>query len=585
MKNLSAWKRDWSLMTHFFKEDEIETVNRKVGNLGIRHVVYCSFENRFARSGGLGAVAMNILPWLNEAPGLHRSSYLITPFYPHIIGENKLEKTGKSFKVAYRKGWLKKKVKVEIYRYRLEYGEPVKGMTEEYYLKARGFFDAKNRINDPYLYHEDDARKNDEILGENALFFCKAVPMAMAALGIGEDIVFHLQEWQTALIALTSKEAMLEGTLTSCGTAQTLHNSFDSGLSLNMLEKITAKKRLDNRRIREGLTALQVGLQLVDAPITSVSGHFAEELTADILQTRHFAPHLQEIFKRSGVYGVNNGMFADFPPEFSRPAKESFTIDEIEKIKLAKRKALLDILDRYRPNRRFGVLTYRGTTITALPDSIPILVMSGRLDLFQKGYDIFLRAIQRFAEDEIKVILTPMPVKDCHLDYFRETARRCSGNLTVFPIRMEKGFRELQMGSTYGIMPSIYEPFGAAIEYMVNGTVTIARETGGLIGQIDHMVNGFLYREEPGCYTEANIAAFVRTGDNVQEREDNPWVRGMVDALYKTLKQAAVVYQSHRDDYYRMIVNGFKKAETFSWQKSVEGYFKVFGKINPKQEA
>jgi glycogen synthase len=208
------------------------------------------------------------------------------------------------------------------------------------------------------------------------------------------------------------------------------------------------------------------------------------------------------------------------------------------------------------------------------------LVMSGRLDPFQKGYDILLRAVEKFAPDEIKVILTPMSTRNSDLDYFREMAGKCEGNMTVFPIRMEKGFRELQMGSTFGIMPSIYEPFGAAVEYMVNGTVNVSRSTGGLVDQIQHRKSGFLYREDPQSYTLDHIKSFAQTNDAVQSRGSNPWVQSMVAELYKTITEAAALYRNHEDEYYRMVLEGFKQAKTFTWQKAVERYYKVYEKIN-----
>jgi len=206
--------------------------------------------------------------------------------------------------------------------------------------------------------------------------------------------------------------------------------------------------------------------------------------------------------------------------------------------------------------------------------------MSGRLDPFQKGFDILLRAVEKFKEDEIKVVLSPMPIKTSHLDYFREVADKCKGNITVFPIRMEKGYQELQMGSTFGIMPSIYEPFGAAIEYMVSGTVTIARETGGLVDQVRHSECGFLFRENPETYTMDNIRAYSQANDSVQARAGNPWVESMAAALAETLTGAADIYRNHPDTYYGLVAAGFKQARTFTWQKAAESYFRIYKKIS-----
>jgi glycogen synthase len=570
------WQKNWGLMESFFNRDEIQTIKERMQELEVKNVVFCSFESRFARSGGLAAVTKTILPALAEIKEIEKV-LLMTPFYPYIIDESKLSPAViKPFEVIF----AGKSIKVELLKY-----TPGEKKIEEYYLKAPGFFKARNPINDPYGFFPGDPERNEKAQRVNAMFFCKAVPFAMKALGIRENIVFHLQEWQTTLIALTCKEAMLNGAIKSCGCVQTMHNPFDSWISAEMLTKLTDNKKIredKNFKAKGGFTAYQLGLQLVDAPPTTVSEHFAGELTSDQLQTGHFADHLQEILKKSGAVGINNGMFINFPPDFSR--KEEYTIDDVKTIKLARRKALLDILDHYHPKERFGQLTYQYKSIRQLPDKVPILVMSGRLDPFQKGYDILLRAVEKFDRDEIKVILTPMPIKDSDLDYFYKVAwkQKCKGNVTVFPIRMEKGYQELQIGSTFGIMPSIYEPFGAAVEYMVNGTVNIARETGGLVNQIQHKKNGFLYRESPEFYTLDNIKAFARLNHAVQKRGRNPWVQSMANELYKAIKEAIDIYQNHADDYYRLIIEGFKQARTFTWQRAAQTYFNVYQKVKEK---
>ncbi|HBH62411.1 MAG TPA: hypothetical protein DDX85_11875 [Nitrospiraceae bacterium] len=568
LANLNSWKKNWSLMRTFFTGEEIADVARRLKELTINTVVFCSFESRFARSGGLAAVTTNILPYLKEINKIP-SVILITPFYSKVMDETRLQSTSLSFSTTFNK----KNIDVEIFEYTWNYEHPVKGTLKEYYLRADGFFEVHNKLNDPYMYDSLDGEHNTAIQSDNSLFFCKAVPLALNALGIKKDIVFHLNEWQTALISLTAKEAMLNGTLQSCGTVQTMHNSYDSGIPWNALSNLLNGSRRKKIAVSVDLSAYQIGLQLVDAPVTTVSEHFSDELTSDILQTGHYAPHLQNIMKADGISGVNNGMFINLSPEF--PKAEKHTPDEIRKIKLTVRKALLRILRTYRPPERFGELTYKGKTISRLPDNIPILVMSGRLDPVQKGYDILLRAVEKFSEDEIKVVVTPMAVNPADLDYFYEIACKCRGNITVFPVRLEKGYHELQTGATFGIMPSIYEPFGAAVEYMASGTVNIGRATGGLVDQIDNSC-GFLYKEAAIFYTGENIRDFVNSSRIIQSRKINPWVQSMADSLYEVIKKAADVYQNHPDEYYQMILNGFKKVRQFSWETSAKKYYEIY---------
>lgn len=571
--NLDKWTKDWTLMSRLFRANEIALISERIRAIKTENIVFCSFENRFARSGGLAAVTLNILPHLKDLPDI-RDVVLLTPFYPKLMDKSGLKPAGLSFKVPYNK----LSVPVDLYEYTWNYAVPRTGIIKEYYMAAEGFFESGNKLHDPYSYSRTNGPQNDSALRDSALFFCKATPLAMKALGIRENIIFHLQEWQTALIALTAKVAMLNNTLISCGTVQTMHNSYDSFIPFDFLSGIAGNnvRQKMSTIYGDGLTAYQTGLQLIDSPVVTVSENFAAELTTDIMQTEYFAPHLQDIFRKSGVYGVNNGIFTSIIPEYAE--MDRHTVEAIRTVKMKKRKDLIRVLSDYNPPERFGDLTYRGKTITRLPDNVPILVMSGRYDPMQKGYDVLLRAVEKFTEDEIKVIVTPLTIRASDLDYFFEVACKCKGNLTVFPMRMEKGYHELQTGATFGIMPSIYEPFGAAVEYMANGTVNIGRATGGLIDQIDSGC-GFLFREDAVFSTVDNIRNFFETGNIVQARKLNPWVQSMADNLYETIKKAVYVYQYEPDSYYRLIINGFRKIDDFSWESNAQKYFQVYQQI------
>jgi glycogen synthase len=570
-----GWKKNWNFIKFFFSDREVHEFTAMLEEMTVRHVVFCSFENRFARSGGLAAVSKKLLPYLSDVDGIE-GAYLVSPFYRHIMDNGALEQSGMFFTVPFNDS----EVTVEILRFQSK-SSVGNGEVIEYYLKADGFFDACNHIDDPYIYDESNEYRSNERLKDNALFFCKAVPQALKTLGLTKDIALHLQEWQTTLLTLSSKEAMVTGILESCVTVQTMHNPYDAFFSLEELRKLGLEERRGMWRTWEaggffenGFSAYRLGLQLVDGPVTTVSNEFAHELHSDIMQTLHFAPHLQEIFRDNGVYGVTNGMFIDFSPEFSD--KSNWNIETVERIKTQKRRELLEILADYHPPKRFGDLTYQGDTIRNLPDDIPVIFMNGRLDAGQKGFDVLLRAAEKFQKDEIKIILSPLPVRDRDLDYFYEAACKCRGNVTVFPIFMEKGFRELQMGSTFGLMPSIYEPFGSAIEYLVNGTPAICHDTGGLKAQVVHEKSGFLYREPAETYSLENIKQFAEFGDIVQGRKRNPWFEGMAEALFQTLLKASEMYRERRPEYFRMILEGFKMAEQFDWQKCAKRYVEAF---------
>lgn len=571
---LTDWKKNWKLLPAIFSPIEQRQIRDVIRKIKLKNLVYCSFENRFARSGGLAAVTTRILPYLKESVPIP-NVFLLTPFYPHLIDASQLSKIGNQFLVPFGHD----RIPCQLMRYDWNYKQPVNGLIHEYYLKADGFFESHNAINDPYIYFDDDPEANDTALRRNALFYCQAVPYALHELKLRENIVLHLQDWQTALLSLTIKQAMMRGDLTSCATVQTMHNAFDSPIPWDELTSIFPETLISRLLplFDDTPTAFQFGLQLVDGPLSTVSDHFAREFTTDIMQTMHFAPHLQDIFHVNGVFGVNNGKFVDVNKVFANPSQLSLL--DLRRIKQIKRQTLLAVLDEYRPPERFGELTWQGSSIKHLPEQIPIFVMGGRLDLIQKGFDIFLKAVANFPTDAIKVILTPMPVHDHDLDFIREMSNQCAGNITVYPIRMQYGFNELQSGSTFGVMPSIYEPFGAAIEYMVNGTVNIARATGGLVDQIVPDKNGLLYRENDGTYTLKAIKHYTAHADKISERLQNPWVINMVRSLSEAMNKAIHIYQNEPERYFGMILEGFRHAQKFNWETSAKKYGQLFRKV------
>jgi glycogen synthase len=566
---LTGPSKGFNFEQFLWDEQQVDLLRKNLAEFRPRNVLYCSFESRFAASGGLAAVTKNILPWLSRIEGVERAA-LLTPYYPHIIDRSLLDETDLSFEVEF----CGKIIPARLLLYQDQRTDPP---IAEYFLEAPGFFESGRNVRDPYHYDEDPHRSG-KALALNAQFFCRAVPSALTALGLTRDTLLHLQEWQTALACFSVKKQILAGRLESCACAVTMHNPYDHEFPWFEIEKtigLVCAARLRGRAGQpHGITAYQIGLSLSDVPITTVSVNFARELTQDSLQTSQFTPHLQRIFAEHKIVGVNNGAFADFSERF--PLRHEHTTEEIAKIKTESRARLLQILDEYRPPERFGELTYQGGSITELPDDIPIYAASGRLDPTQKGFDILLRAIAEFAADEIKVVLTPIAIRESDLGFFRWIAERCAGNLTVFPIRLQRGYVELQTGATFGIMPSIYEPFGAAMEYMLNGTPVIARATGGLADQVEDMVNGFLYREGNTHYNDDNIRDFIARAGDVGSRDGNMWVAEMTMRLKETIRRTTEFYQLSRGPYYEMIKRGFYRVREISWEKAAERYGEIY---------
>ena len=90
-----------------------------------------------------------------------------------------------------------------------------------YYIHIESFFTAEEN---PYAY--TDQRR----LVSDAFAFCRAVPYVLRRVECDRSVLLHANDWETALVAYTSKLAIIEGTLDSAKTVLTLHNAFDAGL-------------------------------------------------------------------------------------------------------------------------------------------------------------------------------------------------------------------------------------------------------------------------------------------------------------------------------------------------------------------
>ena len=186
----------------------------------------------------------------------------------------------------------------------------------------------------------------DQLL-QDALIFCKAVPEALAQLGYTSNLVFFLQDWETASVALTAKEHV--GLLSST-CLLTLHNPYDKPLTLEDLSKISTRKL-------RGPTVLSKMIPLVDGPISTVSENFAQELISDPLHTRVYAPHLQRKLKKVTVVGVNNGVFGKLSvPEHCIEQAERGDTSALLEEKDRRRQELITVLNEYRPTQAWGTL-------------------------------------------------------------------------------------------------------------------------------------------------------------------------------------------------------------------------------------
>lgn len=536
-----------------------------------RQVFFLSFENRLVSLGGLAAVT-RLLPHYLKSAG--EDVRIVTPCHTNHP----------KVKSAIEKGSLKlvlKPVVFHLCKYEGEVScyEDVEAEVPSYYIAVKGRFTAAPN---PYSY------PNTEDLLEDSLVFCAAVPFVLQRLGHESNLLFHAHDWETAPVAITSKLAVVDGLLQNARTVLTLHNSFDSGISSK------TKKRFFGRDL-PGHTVLQCVIPLLNGPLSSVSTPFAFELCYDPLQRTIFTDHLQEMFSMNPPVGIENGLFGRVASPFtyialSRARSGNYSILLEQKGQF--RKNLEEIISKADDRSIIGTLDSFGS-------HVPIFFMSGRMDLMQKGFDVVFQAFRRLPRGSAKLLFSPSCSNgdsSKELELFRRIEKECSGDIVIWPFRISsESYKSVLLGSSFLLMPSLYEPFGAATEGFLHATPVLARATGGLwvqvkpynkvyippfydslfhfSGSIDD-ATGILYREQ--ISGEGALEGWKECLSLPPERRmESSLYRLMVDALHRAFCDALDIY-SDQNVYGRMILNGAESLKQFSWEVAVEKYRKVY---------
>ncbi|NLD98829.1 MAG: glycogen synthase [Fibrobacter sp.] len=569
---LDSWVLFRSRLHDAFNQKELDLLIRseRTFNSKERVIAFLSFENRFASLGGLAAVARLLPEYLTS---IHEKVIFITPFHA----------ANTSVQDAFKRGLLKvnfKDIVFHLCNYKgvLTCYEDTTAKIPTYHLKINGHFEAGDNI---YHYQDDEER-----LLLDSLAFTAAVPYAVSRLGYDKNLLFHANDWETAIISLTSKMAVISGLLSNARTVLTLHNGFDCGIPAKYKNKFLGK-------LLPGDTVLQCALPFLNGPLTTVSIPFAHEIRYDPLQRGIFTDHLQMAFSMNPPVGIENGMFGKFISPFSEQslsAAKNEIYDPIIGEKNHFRSKLVEQIKSSVDERIIG-------EISPFADDVPVFFMSGRLDIMQKGFDVIFHAFRKLLPGSAKLIFCPSSNGNAGmLKFFNEIVEECRGNIVIWPFRISaEQYCTFVQGSSYLLMPSFYEPFGAATEGYINGTPVIARGTGGLWLQVNpydgiyrpefyrdilkfpqrmEKPTGILFRENyPDNLAEVEWRELLDLPP--ERRPENPLYGAIVESAQLALQMAIDIFKKPHI-YTSFIINGLETVKTFSWEKAARQYQKIY---------
>ena len=540
-------------------------------------IAFVTYETHFAPCGGIAAVMASLPGYIQKAGGL--KTIVFTPFHRHV---EKTASREKDMEVIGRVNvpFEARAVTVDVCRYTQDW--------DWYFLKPddADFFAGRR-----HPYDVDSS-----ILIRDALFFCAAVVRALSAIDEETSWKLMLQDWEAAATALATAQ---EPKKYRCFL--TMHNSYDAGIGDDDLRRVGIEPILSY-----GTTVLQRALPHVGRPVFTVSAQFARDITDDFLQATILAPHLKNLLKPRLV-GIDNGVFAR--SVLSEQLLIEIIRGEIKPLqqwKEQRRAEAYEALDTYVPSADKPLW---GDLGLFKRDDAPWFVLAGRDDPRQKGYDVAAAAISRFLEEggSARFLFFPIPGDEGieGLGFLKKLAAEFPDSIIVLPFLFREGFFAALQGAAYGIMPSIYEPFGMGNEFYLNGTVGIGRATGGIIEQIVplrgaaafskavemratpwHSLSvhptGILYREPDDIASARNDWIRLNAGaygigeggpDRVEERSQYRLFQAMVDELVSAIRDGVRVYQETPYLYHEMLGEGIRFImRTFSWERTAQEY-------------
>lgn len=390
-----------------------------------------------------------------------------------------------------------------------------------------------------YLFRHPklNAYHGPEIVARFAFFSCcvaKLYDFVPEALGGRFDII-HCNDWHTALIpSLLGENNKVLGqpeTLVSKSvkTIVTIHNLLYQGeVKLDLVKRLALPKHsvhiLENAHGKV-IKLLREGVEHTDI-ISTVSEMYAREIL-----TGQYGQHLTEALRvrRADIIGILNGIDdITWNPGTDPAIVVHYGIKDSLPGKQANKERL---------QRELGLPVAK----------VPLIGFVGRLEVRQKGIDIFIEALSRLLPDGAQVVILgtgPKKIKET----LKTFAKKYKEHFVAVTEFNEKLSRRIYAGADMLTIPSKFEPCGLTqMIAMRYGTIPIVRKTGGLADTVIDGKTGFVFADYTGT------------------------------ALLAKLKEAIVLYNTAPLRWQKIMVTCMKK--DYSWTVSAKKYKKLYQRL------
>jgi starch synthase len=396
---------------------------------------------------------------------------------------------------------------------------------------------------DSYFYRRDlygGAKGGYPDNAERFSFFSRGVMEAVNALGLQPD-VFHLNDWQSALIAVYLKTTYADDPLfEKTASVLTIHNLAYQGLFPEWQMSFTGLDwELFNWKELEyygQVNFLKGGIVFADL-INTVSEKYSREI-----QTAEFGAGLEGVLaqRSEDLFGILNGV--DY--ENWNPATDKL------------------IPANYSPGKMTGKAECKAELqkMNSLPENpeVPLVGIVSRL-ADQKGFDILGEGIEKIMKLDLQLVVLGTGMEKYH-ELFEKIGKKYPKKTGINLKYDNKLAHMIEAGSDIFLMPSRYEPCGLNQMYSLKyGAVPVVRSTGGLA---DTIVD---------C-TEKSLKDGTANGFSFSKYS--------VEALVKTITRAVKTFSSKPEIWKKLVSRGM--SQDFSWDRSAGEYIRLYERARAK---
>lgn len=412
-----------------------------------------------------------------------------------------------------------------------------------------------------HIYHDDpeEAFYTDNV---KYTIFCTAVAEAIKLGYFGELDIVHMHDWHSSLLLFLKTYHPDYTDLKKMRFVYTIHNLAIQGIRpfYNNYSSLSHwfpnipidEEALRDHRYQDCINLMAVGIRLADA-VHTVSPSYKEDVLLpsnppEFIGGEGLETDLQQANNEGRLFGILNG--ANY--NNIRVAETGFIYRNIVK-------ALFGWLQDENKKYKADFLAHTGEKVMRYVSNRPKFIISSVARLTEQKFYFFKRSPEAFEEileklkkvDGIFMLLgTGAP------DYeqlFRELSYKHE-NFIFTNGQSEDLIDSIYLETDLYFMPSLFEPCGISqMLSMRNGNPCLVHNTGGLKDTVEHMKTGFSF-----------------DGDTYDEKIKN---------MLEVTEQAIDIFINDKPKWKKIGANA--KKMRFTWEKSLDDYYKYLYSINP----